>query len=114
LVEQGANGWFDLYKAGPDNVSLHSGVTWIVGSDDPLAGYLVVQNAWRYSHDLGIIFTLDCQQTQLAIEGEQDKEDTYIMQDVHPREQRALSIQIPPLAEGVHRLTIVYVPDVWL
>ena len=57
---------------------------------------------------------MDCQQTQLAIEGEQDKEDTYIMQDVHPREQRALSIQIPPLAEGVHRLTIVYVPDVWL
>jgi len=111
LIQQGANGWFDLYKAGPDSSSLHSGVTWIVGSDEPLIGYLIVQNAWRYPHDLGIIFTLDYQEAQLAIEGEQDRKAIYVMQDMRPSEQRALGIQIPPLAEGVHRLTTVYVPD---
>lgn len=111
LIQQGANGWFDLYKAGADSTSLHSGVTWIVGSGEPLVGYLIVQNAWRYSHDLGIIFTLDCQQAQLAIKGEQDRKAIYIVQDMRPGEQRALSIQIPPLAKGRHRLTPVYVPD---
>ncbi len=111
LIQRGANGWFEVYKAGPDGASLHSGLAWIVGSSEPLVGYLIVQNGWRYAHDLGIIFTLDYRQAQLAIEGEQDRKPIYVMQQMYPGEQRALSIRIPPLAEGVHQLTAVYVPD---
>lgn len=109
--QRGANGWFSVYKAGTDETSLHSGITWIVPSDESLVGYLIVQSAWKYVHDLGIIFTLDYQQTPLVIQDE--RKLIYVIPQMVPGERRALRIRIPPLAEGVHQLSAIYVPDVW-
>jgi len=110
-VRQGAKAWFSVYKAGPDNASMHSGIVWIVDSEKPLVGYLIVQNGWQYTHDVDIIFTLDYRQVQLTVADDAlDTMPSFTLMDMQPGEQRALTIQIPSLSEGEHRISTLYVP----
>lgn len=93
-------------RFGPSEDNLTSGTYAILEPGQALMGYIVPVNTLKFSHDFGMLATLDYLPIQIQYNGDAESFPTLYLD---PNIQRAFKFHLPPLPKGLHSLVLKFI-----